>query len=151
MLVSRAQHWHHHSPLSPPPYSQQLQEGEAQEGAIGEGCQGVLSQVSASTHTSVPEIAPTECSTLPLAWLSLRRFPQGSPVNQHTPGCSEPSNGDSGKRDDQGCPPAPRGEQRLHVGVRRGTQTHRTAAEEASASPGGRFCREQSLRSSLGG
>lgn len=49
------------TPHPPPRYSQQLQAGEAQEGAVGEGRQGVLRQVAANTHrTHGP--SPRGCS-----------------------------------------------------------------------------------------
>lgn len=52
----RAQHWHRSHPPAPgcPRHSQALQVDEAQEGTIGESCQGILGQVPVSTQTFSP-------------------------------------------------------------------------------------------------
>lgn len=98
----RAQHWHHSDPpLAPdsPQHSQALQVDEAQEGATEESCQGVLSQVPASTrifspiwhpqpgrhqgyprHLTEPQAVPMHPPPTPEA-LGVQPYTQGSKVS----------------------------------------------------------------------
>lgn len=118
-----------------PPYSQALQVREAQEGAVGGGCQGVLRQVPANTPGAAYPArgAGAGCGSC----LEAGRAPRGGVT------------GDSGDGDQSVHGPAPS----------RGlppepspcpARTHRTTTAAASANAAGRLRREQLLRSNLG-
>lgn len=97
------------TPHPPPRYSQQLQAGEAQEGAVGEGRQGVLRQVAANTHRThgpslgaapslppqpmlVPGLGPMQGQELALGLVEPQEVPRHLPMSPEVPApCSSES------------------------------------------------------------